>query len=43
MKYAKYICKLCKRSLSEQDEFCPDCGREGNKISVNQEPNVGSL
>ncbi len=33
MKYAKYICKLCNNELSEKDEFCPDCGREGKKIS----------
>ncbi len=36
MKYAKYICKLCKRELSEKEEFCPDCGLEGKKIPVNQ-------
>jgi len=34
MKYAEYICKLCKRTLSENEEFCPDCGLE--EISVNQ-------
>ena len=35
MKYAKYICKLCKRELLEKDEFCPDCGPEGKKIAFN--------
>ena len=34
MKYAQYICKLCKRELSEQDEFCPDCCKEGKKIII---------
>jgi RNA polymerase subunit RPABC4/transcription elongation factor Spt4 len=34
MKYAEYICKSCKRSLSDHDEFCPDCGVEGKKIAV---------
>jgi rRNA maturation endonuclease Nob1 len=34
MKYAQYICKLCKKELSEQDEFCPDCGKEGKKIII---------
>ena len=32
MKYAEYICKLCKKALSKQDDFCPDCGHEGEKI-----------
>ena len=34
MKYAKYICKICNRELNENDEYCPDCGKEGIKTSV---------
>lgn len=34
MKYVRYRCKLCNRMLTETDEFCPDCGKDGIKIPV---------
>jgi rRNA maturation endonuclease Nob1 len=34
MKYAKYICKWCKKVLSEKDEFCLDCGPQGQKVMI---------
>lgn len=34
MKHAEYICKLCNKTLTEKDEFCPDCGPEGKKITI---------
>ncbi len=34
MRYAQYICKLCRKELIEKDEYCPDCGKEGKKIII---------
>jgi len=34
MKYASWICKICKNTLNEEDEYCPDCGKDGIKIKV---------
>ncbi len=34
MKYASWICKICKNHLKEEDEYCPDCGKDGIKIKV---------
>jgi len=34
MKYASYICKLCEKLLKPEDEYCPDCGKDGIKIKV---------
>jgi len=32
MKYARYKCKICSTPLTETDEYCPHCGKEGIKI-----------
>jgi len=32
MKYAKYKCKICNTPLTENDEHCPNCGKDGTKI-----------
>jgi len=34
MKYATYKCKICDIPLTEKDEYCPNCGKNGIKVLV---------